>query len=113
LSGSALLIDLSSPSVATYGTNARKGSGGSLFCWGGNVNPDDQVKYLGASDDRDPVLSAIGGTVLTTVLSGVYHPADVNMNGEVKYLGSNDDRDPILSTIGGTILNTVRMEQLP
>jgi hypothetical protein len=66
------------------------------------VNGDGRVRYTGTDNDRDPVLSTVGGQVATDVHVG-YHPADVNMDGVVKYTGPGNDRDVILSTIGGSV----------
>lgn len=109
-------VDLSSASTATWGTNARK-LGDTIYnymvLWPGNTNGDGLVKYTGAANDRDPILQAIGGTVPTNTLPGVYNMNDVNMDGTVKYTGPFNDRDPILQSIGGTIPTLTRVQQLP
>jgi hypothetical protein len=76
------------------------------------VNFDDEIKYVGQDNDRDPILQAIGGVVPTNTTTG-YLPADVNMDGTVKYSGENNDRDPILQTIGGVVPTNTRVGQLP
>ncbi len=81
--------------------------------WAGNALRDDRLKYAGSGNDRDPVLTAIGGTVPTATLNGQYRPEDVNLDGVVKYAGGANDRDPILVNIGGTVPTATRMEQLP
>jgi hypothetical protein len=50
-----------------------------------DVNRDGMVKYVGANNDRDPILQAIGGTVPTGTLSGQYRSEDLNLDGVVKY----------------------------
>ena len=67
----------------------------------------------GSTNDRDPVLLAVGGATPTNVQSAIYAGADVNMDGQVKYVGSSNDRDPILQTIGGVVPTAVRVQQLP
>lgn len=109
------LIDFTLASTPTYGTDARKSIPGpfpTLALWAGDVNFSDQVKYTGSGNDRDPILSRIGGSVPTNV-GGGYFEEDVNMDGSVKYTGSGNDRDPILTIIGGTVPTNVRNAQLP
>lgn len=115
LSGSAVSVDLTKASTATYGTDARKSVAGSFpaeALWAGDVTFDDQVKYVGSNNDRDPVLVRIGGTVPTNTASG-YFTEDMNLDGVVKYVGASNDRDPILVVVGGTVPTTVREAQLP
>jgi hypothetical protein len=50
-----------------------------------DVNRDGMVKYVGANNDRDPILQAIGGTVPTGTLSGQYRSEDLNLDGVVTY----------------------------
>ncbi|MBK7286018.1 MAG: CRTAC1 family protein [Flavobacteriales bacterium] len=112
LNGSATTIDLRSSGVTTWGTNARKTVGSSRTMWSGEITGDAKVKFTGGGNDRDAVLIAIGGSVLTGVATG-YHTADVTMDGVVKYTGSSNDRDPILLNIGGSSPTAVVVEQLP
>ena len=105
-------VDFRAAATATYGTEARKANGSVMTLWSGNVQPDAWLKYVGESNDRDPILSAIGGMVPTNTVLG-YLPADVNLDGQVKYVGEGNDRDPILSNIGGAVPTNVRTEQLP
>jgi hypothetical protein len=83
-----------------------------MTLWSGNVMRDAMLKYTGASNDRDPILTAIGGSVPTNVVTG-YALSDVNMDGSTKYTGSANDRDPILSNIGGSVPTNTLTEQLP
>lgn len=108
-------IDFRSAALGTWGTEARKTMTGAMCLWAGNVFSDGTVsvlKYVGASNDRDPILVAIGGVVPTAVISG-YMREDVNLSGFVKYAGSDNDRDPILVNIGSVNPSNVRSEQLP
>lgn len=106
------VVDLSDPATPTFGLESQKEVDGVMVLWPGDVNANGRVSYAGASNDRDPILVAIGGSTPSAVLSG-YHPEDVNMDGEVKYTGSNNDRDIILQTIGGTTPHLVRWAQEP
>ncbi len=112
LTGSATAIDLRSSGVATWGTNARKTVGSSRAMWSGEITGDAKVKFTGGGNDRDAVLIAIGGAVLTGIATG-YLTADVTMDGVVKYTGISNDRDPILLNIGGSSPTAVVVEQLP
>ena len=112
LSSSPVLIDFSLPETLLFGTQAVKVDSGLNLMWSGNVIPDNELKYSGSSNDRDPILVRIGGTVPTNFIVG-YHPEDTNLDGVVKYAGASNDRDLILVNIGGLVPTTVRNEQLP
>ncbi|MCB0790833.1 MAG: carboxylesterase family protein [Flavobacteriales bacterium] len=115
LSATPTLVDLTDPGTLTYGTEARISSGGihpAEMLWAGDVTFNSDVTYTGASNDRDPILVAIGGAVPTATVAG-YFQEDVDMDGLVKYAGTANDRDPILVNIGGTIPTASRSEQLP
>ncbi|MBK7383621.1 MAG: hypothetical protein IPI81_09835 [Flavobacteriales bacterium] len=77
------------------------------------MDANNELKYTGSFNDRDPILLAIGGSIPTAVLSGQYRKEDVNMDGEVKYIGAGNDRDPILQNIGGSVPTNTRVGQLP
>ncbi len=115
LGSSASVLDLRAPATATWGVEARKNVNGTMVLWTGNVFHDGtvaQLKYVGQNNDRDPILTAIGGTMPTAVISG-YMREDINLTGTVKYTGLDNDRDPILVNIGSTVPTNVRFEQLP
>ena len=80
--------------------------------WPGNVNTDVLVKYTGTGNDRDPVLTVVGGTTPNVSVPG-YRREDVNMDGVVKYTGSGNDRDVVLGTVGSTTPGATRTQQLP
>ncbi|HEY0976254.1 MAG TPA: hypothetical protein VGE21_02195, partial [Flavobacteriales bacterium] len=105
-------VDLRDPAVATWGTDGRRNLGGTMVLWAGDARADQVLKYTGATNDRDPVLMRIGGTVPTATLIG-YYPEDINLDGVVKYTGAANDRDPILSGVGGVVPTATRQEQLP
>jgi len=109
---SALTLDLSSSSVSLYGSNPQKNISGKRVMWAGNCNRDNVIKYLTAGNDKDLILSRIGGIIPTSVVSG-YYAEDANLDGIVKYMGLNNDRDIILVNIGGSNPSATRMEQLP
>jgi len=112
-SSTATGLDLARSTTATYGSDARASLGlGRSALWRGNVFADQRVKYVGSNNDRDPILTQVGGTVPTNVTTG-YLSADVNMDGFVKYTGLDNDRDPIILDLGGTTPNATRLQQLP
>jgi hypothetical protein len=112
LSQSTPLIDLSQPGTATWGIDARKIVGGTALLWAGDVQGDGVLRYTGAANDRDPILSAIGGAVPTATVTG-YQAEDCTLDGAVKYTGAANDRDPILNNIGGVVPTATRSQQLP
>jgi hypothetical protein len=111
-SGTPTAVDLSSPSVNTWGTNARRSVGSARTLWSGEATGDHVLKFTGNGNDRDAVLTAIGGSTPTAVAIG-YLRTDVNLDGYVRFTGAGNDRDPILVNIGGSSPTAVLMEQLP
>jgi Fungalysin metallopeptidase (M36)/Fungalysin/Thermolysin Propeptide Motif len=112
LNGTPLTLDFTNGSVATYGTDAQKINGTKRLLWTGNAVHDGLLKYTGTTNDRDPILTRVGGTVPTATANG-YWPEDHTLDGVVKYTGISNDRDPILVNIGGTVPTATRVEQLP
>ena len=112
LSSTAATVDFSLSGTAMYGTGGRKTIGSVMALWAGNVDPDNWLLYTGQDNDRDPILTAVGGSVPTNTVS-LYSGADVNMDGTVKYTGQDNDRDPILTNVGGSVPTNSVQEQLP
>ena len=71
-----------------------------------------KVKYTGTNNDRDAILTAVGGATPTATVTG-YRMEDVNLDGVVRYTGVDNDRDIILQTIGGVVPTATRAEQMP
>lgn len=113
LSSSTTYIDFTLASTPTWGLDARGTVNGSMVLWQGDTNRNGVVSYVGANNDRDPILSAIGGSTPTATVSNVYNTLDVNMDGVIKYMGTGNDRDPILTTVGGGTPTNTRVQQLP
>ncbi len=105
-------MNFGDPALAMYGTDPRRILGSIAALWSGDVDGNGVLRYTGASNDRDPILQAIGGAVPTSSVTG-YLDTDVNLDGVVRYVGTSNDRDPILVNIGGTIPTATRTEQLP
>src|SRR5690606_29635338 len=98
---------------AAYGSNARVLKSAAYCLWAGDATGDGVLKYTGAGNDRDPILTAIGGSTPNAVLTNVYDRRDTNLDGVIKYIGSANDRDIILTNVGSTTPNTTRTQQLP
>ena len=105
-------LDFTSAAFGNYGTEAQKTIGSLRALWAGNVLRDASLKYIGTSNDRDPILTAVGGTTPNNTAPG-YLATDVNMDGVVKYTGASNDRDIILVNVGSTTPNSTRAEQVP
>ncbi|HRH68505.1 MAG TPA: hypothetical protein PLB89_03265 [Flavobacteriales bacterium] len=110
--GTALTFDFTATSTVLHGTNPTYIAAGKRALWAGDCNGNGTVAYSGAENDRDKVLSAIGGIVPTNFVDG-YRTEDVNMNGRTLYTGSANDRDLILSVIGGIVPTNTKTHQLP
>ncbi|MFZ1689074.1 MAG: kelch repeat-containing protein [Flavobacteriales bacterium] len=113
LSAAPTTVDFTNTATLTYGTGAQKQVGSKMLMWSGDVTGNGTIAYTGAGNDRDPILTAIGGTLPTATLTGQYRVEDVNLDGVVKYVGLNNDRDPILVNVGGTTPTNTRTQQLP
>lgn len=112
--GTPVSIDLTRYSATACFAEAMHGDSlisNNRQLWSGDVTFNRQVKYTGSSNDRDPILQAIGGAVPTNTVNGVYHRADVNLDGTVKYVGSANDRDLILLNLGGVVPTALRNQQ--
>lgn len=107
------LLDLSLTTTSTYGANAQVQLGTRMALWAGDATRNGTIQYTGGSNDRDPLLVAVGSTTPNAVLLPVYDVRDLNLDGAVKYTGSGNDRDIVLQTVGGTTPNSVRQQQLP
>lgn len=112
LGASATTLDLTSPAMPTYGTEARKTVDGSRVLWSGNSRLDNKLSYTGMQNDRDVIIDRVGGMDPTTTVVG-YFTEDCNMDGLVRYTGTGNDRDPILLNVGGELPTSIRVEQLP
>jgi hypothetical protein len=105
-------LDLRDPALPLFGNEAMRTVDGVRQLWTGNAVQDGELKYTGAGNDRDALLTRIGGVVPTAVVQG-YWLEDLDLDGRVKYTGSGNDRDIVLLNIGGVIPTAVRTEQLP
>jgi hypothetical protein len=112
LSNMPASLDFTLPATATYGTDAQKNVFGVMLMWSGNATFNSTLAYTGPSNDRDPILVAVGSTNPNGSVIG-YRKEDTNMDAVVKYTGPGNDRDIILQNIGSTTPNATRVQQLP
>lgn len=109
---STATVDFTLPGTVVHDADARKDAGGVMMLATGDATFNEELKYVGNGNDRDPILLRVGGSTPSATVSG-YWPEDVNMDGAVKYTGANNDRDPILVNIGGSTPTATRNAQLP
>jgi len=112
LAAAAVTVNFRTSATATYGTQALRDISGVQVLWAGDCVRDGNLLYAGNANDRDAILSRIGGIVPTNTVIG-YFSQDLNLDGLTKYSGSANDRDHILSGIGGVIPTNNRAQQLP
>jgi hypothetical protein len=105
-------IDFTSPSTATWGTNAQKDLNGVMVMWAGDVNGDGMVRYNGASNDKTSILTLVNVATPNNAQEG-YYREDINLNGSVRYNGASNDKVIILGNVGLKTPNNVIVEQLP
>ncbi|MBP6311034.1 MAG: hypothetical protein WAR83_00210 [Flavobacteriales bacterium] len=106
-------VSLRDINASLYGTNATTSINGVRCLWPGDANGNGTVRYTGTDNDRDLILTAIGGATPTNTVMNTYSPLDINMDGTIRYTGTNNDRDIILETIGGVVPTATRTQQLP
>lgn len=112
LNGTSSPVNFKLTSTLVYGSGALQDVSGTEVMWAGNVVVDNAIKYTGTSNDRDAIITYIGGTTPNNTLTG-YRLEDVNLDGVVKYTGASNDRDPILVNVGSTVPTNTRTLQLP
>ena len=106
------VVDFTSTSLATYGTNAQRTFNGKRQMWAGDINKDGFIRYNGTANDKNAILSIVGMANPNVIISG-YNIGDANMDGKVKYNGARNDKNAILANIGTATPNNVITEQLP
>ncbi len=94
----ASVVDFTNGSFTTYGTLAQVvlGSGNNAL-WAGDVNGNNQVRYLGPNNDsatlKTIVLNASGNVSGSNYFPyAAYDLGDINLNGVVRYLGPGNDK---------------------
>jgi len=110
LNSTALVIDFTSTSTATFGTNAQATVGAVKAMWAGNASGitltnTDNVRYSNGD------INAVTGYLTTQTGSpggvkvSVYAKEDTNLDGTVRYSGGTRDVLPITNTILGNPSN--------
>ncbi len=105
---SLILLESGSRDAGVYGMIA------------GEVIPDGQLRYSGATNDRGPILAkilALGGVNINSVVNHGYWSEDVNMNDQLKYNGAGNDRGYILGNLttllGSPLLTGIYYSEVP
>jgi hypothetical protein len=96
-----------------YGTNGAKELEPNV--WGmiaGDANGDGKVKYNGAANDKNSILSEVGLITPNNVVNG-YSKNDINMDGVVTYNGASNDKNKILAVVGLLTPNNIIQTQVP
>lgn len=94
------LVDFASTGgISLYGSQATTVIGNTRCMWMGDVDMNGSVKYTGVDNDRDQILTRLGGAV-NAVVTG-YFEEDANLDGVVKYTGVDNDRDALWNVMGG------------
>ena len=81
--------------------------------WEGDANNDGYIKYNGSNADRTSVLSAVGVSSPSSIVSNTYSSNDVNMDGSVIYNGASNDRSTILNVVGVSTPGVVYSQHIP
>lgn len=99
---------------ASVTTNDAMKNISGVFClWEGDANSDGEVQYEGGNPDRISVLSAVGVSTPSNIITNTYSDNDVNMDTEVQYEGGNPDRITILSVVGVSTPSQIFYEHIP
>ncbi len=106
-----VLLDFTT--ITGNGTNAQVLKNGIYCLWAGDATGNGTLKYTGSTNDRDPLLLAVGSTTPNATVPNVYDRRDTNLDGVIKYTGTANDRDIILTNVGSTTPNNTRTQQLP
>jgi hypothetical protein len=91
----------------------RKTLGSVSLLWSGDANTNKNVKYNGLTNDKEPILIAVGVATPNNTVYG-YRLEDVNMDGMVRYNNADNDKNFILnSTVGVSTPNIVISQHTP
>jgi len=82
--------------------------------WSGDANSNKNVKYNGnVGNDKDAILTALGGTANSNNTLNAYRKEDVNMDGKVRYNNTDNDRQIILNNVGTLTPNKILSQHTP
>ena len=66
--------------------------------WGGDVNGNNSITYVGGANDKQALLTILGGAGSQI---DDYDSGDINMNATVTYVGGGNDKQALLTILGG------------
>ncbi|MDX1477353.1 MAG: CRTAC1 family protein [Saprospiraceae bacterium] len=97
IDGDTVVVDIT-PAQLPGNVLTEVGSG--LYAMrAGDANGDQRIKYNGASNDKNAILTAVGLLTPNNTVSG-YAQCDVNFDGIVKYNGALNDKNQVLDQVG-------------
>lgn len=111
--GGTATLDLTLAGTPMFGIAPTATVAGRRALWAGDSTMNGELRYTGSGNDRDPILTAVGGTTPNNTIGPVYDRRDVNLDATIKYTGASNDRDIILANIGGAMPTNTRPQQLP
>lgn len=92
----------------------RKTIGTTHLLWSADANTNKNVKYNGNANDKEKVLSALGGTAfINNIITHSYRQEDLNLDGKILYNGSDNDRVIILNNVGVSNPNSILYQHTP
>lgn len=100
LSNVTTVINFTDSGTATFGLEAQTTFGmpiGILGMYGGDINGNNQTRYLGPNNDSASLKTIISNAPVNTTSSNyfpynAYHSGDINLDGIVRYLGPGNDK---------------------
>ncbi|GBL34551.1 hypothetical protein EMGBS15_01460 [Filimonas sp.] len=88
--------------------------GGKYTLWSGDVNSNKNIKYNGLSNDKDLILTGLGGvSFINASLNMAYRHEDLNLDGKIRFNNTDNDRVIILNNIGTLTPNTIIHQHTP
>ena len=94
------------PSIAKPLTPMKLITGTIYGMWSGDATFNGDVSFNGGGNDKNVVLSAVGGSAGSNNVIPGYHRADLNLNSVTSFNGSNNDKNVILANVTSADINT-------
>ncbi|MBK7761809.1 MAG: HYR domain-containing protein [Bacteroidetes bacterium] len=91
----------------------RKNLAGINALWSADANNNKNVKYNGALNDKDKIMTGVGGPGLINNIVYGYRVEDCNMDGKIRYNGLDNDRTLIITNVGVSTPNNVLFQHTP
>lgn len=105
LAAASPAFDFTDPMASVFGTNPMNTDGTVMMLWAGDADGDQQVIYLNAPSDVDPITTEVFYDPTNVdflefwTVGPYYNRADTDLNGYVIYLNAPSDMDPITTTV--------------